>query len=379
MASIVDKDLYFSKGAQKSDSKTSATTSAASKASEMSIGTNVNKSEYEISNSSERFQEPMSLDRPIEDLKFKKGVKRGAHLDSIAWMSTNKHVLLGSSNVAGHMAFGYLQLYGSPQDAVNEKNCSISADYAQGPITQIIANDKVFLEKFIVGFRSGLVSLFDSNLSFIKKLQPDMGRVTDLKLNSDHSKVVYSNSNGSIALIDMKDFVTEKYFHQAHCSSVMGVDFLAGKSDQFLSIGQECSIYQWDLRQSKPASRFTELETSGTSIKCCIREEFFVTGDIEGSVKLFDIRKPGEELVKFSSNLSRIHRIKSLGQDDSRLGAVGNEDSIAIFKDHSLKLSETYIIETDIPVVRDFFVNDEKTIFVVGCECKKVVPHKVPL
>lgn len=36
----------------------------------------------------------------------------------------------------------------------------------------------------------------------------------------------------------MKDFVTEKFFDQAHCSSVIGVDFLAGKSDQFLSVGQ---------------------------------------------------------------------------------------------------------------------------------------------
>lgn len=94
---------------------------------------------------------------------------------------------------------------------------------------------------------------------------------------------------------------------------------------------------------------------------------------------MFDLRKPGDEIVKFSSNLERIHRIKSLGQDDSRLGAVGSGDSIAIFQDHSLKLSETYIIDTDIPIVRDFFVDDDQIIFIVGCECKKVVPHKMPL
>lgn len=195
MASIVNKDLYFSREAQKSDPKTS-TTSDVSKACEMPTDMDTHQLRSEISSSLERIQEPMSLDRPIEDLKFKKGVKRGAHLDSIAYISSNKHVLLGSSNVAGYMAFGYLHLYESPQDAVNEKNCPISADYAQGPITHIIVNDKVFLEKFIVGFRSGLVSLFDSNLSFIKKLQPDMGKVTDLKLNFDQSKIAYSNSNG---------------------------------------------------------------------------------------------------------------------------------------------------------------------------------------
>lgn len=123
--------------------------------------------------------------------------ERGANLDTIAYFKNNQHFVLASSIVDGSQSKGALHLYHGQDNLLNCKQ-KTSIDIRQGQINQIEILDSKFLEKSVAGFVSGIVALFDSNLSLIKQNHTATEAITGLVTSPDQTKLYCSSRDSRL-------------------------------------------------------------------------------------------------------------------------------------------------------------------------------------
>lgn len=300
--------------------------------------------------------------------------ERGTNLDSIAHFQTDQHFLLGSSVVNGAQGKGALHLYVG-LDSLLENKQKTSIDIREGPINHIKILDKKFLEKAAVSYKSGVVCLFDSNLSVIKQNQVAKQAITSLASSADQSKLYCSSQDASINVIATENFTIERKYEYAHFQGVTGLDSWEREPHKLVSSGQDHLILIWDLRESRPSSKFTSINQAGTALKCSNSSDYlFILGTSGGDLIAYDIRQPQVELAARNLGIGPVYKIKAI-EELSCVGIVGYSNKLILFKDSQLDAPVENLQCLDNQIVRDFIIVD-KTAYCVGLNTNRIFSQK---
>lgn len=177
---------------------------------------------------------------------------------------------------------------------------------------------------FLLGFDSGDLVVVDDELYKITSKQYCHNLITKVLADPKGDRLVCSDFDGRIVLIDSNDFEAIQYYDYAHASSITDMIFNQDRNDLLISSGADNQIVLWDLRRSLsdlPATILVECNVQPTALDW--PEKNIVSfGTETGQILQADLRKNrsvvskhtlfSELDPKMTENDCSIHRIRPL-------------------------------------------------------------------
>ena len=160
--------------------------------------------------------------------------------------------------------------------------------------------------------------------------------ITGLEWLTD-SKFIYVTQTGSIYYWDQNKGKEIKVIKDAHNSNILSLTKHPRSIYTIITGDSKGEIRIWDLDENKIypdlINSFTDIRTEITSLASSPHGDIFLSGDINGVIRIFDMRNPrNEKPLIYLSTEENIREIIASYQDGEFL-VVYNSGSIKLFRD----------------------------------------------
>jgi len=140
---------------------------------------------------------------------------------------------------------------------------------------------------------------------------------------------------------DLKD--NSRTTFRGHVGFVWDVEWNKKATDLFISASQDRTVKTWDRRNSKATATYTSDLPNLTVSWNPTNEYLFAFGDANGSIYIYDTRKPQDSLASFRGHTASIHKIRfSTNTGETWLATASDDTMVIVWDWKSLKSVYSY-------------------------------------
>ncbi|XP_060582794.1 methylosome protein WDR77-like [Ruditapes philippinarum] len=288
-------------------------------------------------------------------------------------------ILLGASSLTGRYWYGSLWYYQNPQLAPDVEKCTAGVQLEAG------LNDACWVDdtRVLVGLDTGGVALWELTDNLHTFIQQSSATEHDNIVSSvcvcqDKKKVISASYDHSIRVWDLENFASVRRF-KGHTDAIYCVRSHPTQPDLCLTASQDGSIFLWDLRKQKPATRLDKSPLS--NIPTCVawqpgEEHVYGVGSNSGHLVVRDTRAAVTESVSAKPHYRGINRIQFSPTQKNMLASV-SEDCTAIVVDVSTdKPQQIYRCTSHTDFVKGVSWSGENTLITCGWDAQ-VCSHTI--
>lgn len=157
----------------------------------------------------------------------------------------------------------------------------------------------------------------------------------DIASHPSHELTAVSNIEGEIIFLSLKDDISKQDTIQPHSDSCRRILF---SDTSLLSISSDKSFVVSDLETKKVQKKFTDAHENALYALCEVRDgKVFATGDDEGVIKLWDLRKE-DPILMIQPEHSNFISSFSVDSTGSTLLAASGDGRLSVWNSRQRKL-----------------------------------------